>query len=67
MSLSRAITAVWRAIVAALKATLRLLLRVVRVALLLVLVIIPVPMTFSWMKRLVGERKNLPSETIRKD
>jgi predicted anti-sigma-YlaC factor YlaD len=45
----------------------RLLLRAVRVALLLLLVVIPVPVTFSWMKRLVGDRRNLPAETLRKD
>jgi len=45
----------------------RLLLRVVQFCLLVMLVVIPVPVTFNWMKRLVGDRKNLPAETLRKD
>jgi hypothetical protein len=45
----------------------RFLLKCLRVVLLLMLVVIPVPMTFSWMKRLVGDRRNVPSETMRKD
>ena len=39
----------------------------VQFCLLVMLVVIPVPVTFNWMKRLVGDRKNLPAETLRKD
>ena len=52
---------------ALLRAAGHLLLRAVRVAFLLFLVVIPIPVTFNWMKRLVGDRKNLPAETLRKD
>lgn len=48
------------------RAVLHFLLRVVRVALILFMVIIPIPIQFAWMKKLVGERRNLPTETMKK-
>jgi hypothetical protein len=50
-----------------LRAVGRVVLKLLGVCLLLMLVVIPVPVTFNWMKRLVGDRKNLPAETLRKD
>ena len=50
-----------------LRAAGQLALRSFRFAFLLFLVVIPIPVTFNWMKRLVGDRKNLPAETLRKE
>lgn len=58
---------VFTPVLAILRALWRALRQLLRLALLLMVVIIPIPVTFAWMKRLVGDRRNLPAETLRKD
>ena len=60
MSIFRAASAFGRAV-------LHFILRIVRFALILFIVIIPIPVTFAWMKKLIGDRRNQPAETLKKE